>query len=387
MPEPKIRSAYLDGLRGLAALYVVFYHVYREINWQLKLSMPSLVSTLMECLNHGRFAVAVFIVLSGYCLMLPMVNSANRHGSLLNYFKRRARRILPPYYAALVLSLLLFALIPASLHSAMGLHWNEAQPAFTPGVLLSHVLLLHNLKEDWIYKINGPMWSVATEWQIYFFFPLLLLPVWKRFGLPSTLATAFAVGLAPHYLIYNPAVGKYKYLDWAVPWYLGLFALGMAGAVIGFSRQPSFIFLRKRLPWHVLCLGLITLLAVQRDLWKNDHAWTVDVLVGAIVAAMLIYCTSFLTTTDNRQQPILILQLLGSQWAVALGSFSYSLYLVHAPILGVSQLLVDSLDMPPMVQVLTLLMVVPLAVILSYLFHLAFERPFMHNYPKKEKAA
>lgn len=128
----------------------------------------------------------------------------------------------------------------------------------------------------------------------------------------------------------------------------------------------------------------MVILALQRERWQNDRAWSVDALVGAVVTCLLIYCTQFLTTASGRQQP-LILQILGSRSSVALGSFSYSLYLVHAPALGLTQLLVKGLNVPPMVQLLTMTMAgASAAVLLSYCFHLVFERAFMHNHPKKE---
>lgn len=383
MSEPKIRLAYLDGLRGLAAFYVFLNHLYLEIEWRLgKTELPPLVQSACACLVHGRFAVAVFIVLSGYCLMLPIARGNNK-SDILDYFKRRGRRILPPYYAALFLSLLLFALVPGVLNSTMGYHWNHVQPAFKPSVLLSHALLIHNFRLDWVYKINGPMWSVATEWQIYFLFPLILLPVWRRFGILAAVCTAFTIGLMPHYLVPDSIDDEYKFLDWAVPWHLGLFSLGMTGALIGFSRKPSLIWLREQLPWNILCLSLIIALATQRFNWQDDRVWLVDALVGAIVACQLIYCTQFLTTANHKQHPLL-LQLLNSHWAVLLGTFSYSLYLVHSPLLGIAQLLANSLPVSPVVQLWTFtLLAVPLVLLLSYLFHLAFERQFMH-YPRKE---
>ncbi|HCF29834.1 MAG TPA: hypothetical protein DEV81_22130 [Cyanobacteria bacterium UBA11049] len=128
----------------------------------------------------------------------------------------------------------------------------------------------------------------------------------------------------------------------------------------------------------------MAMLTLQRSRWQNDYAWTVDALVGTAVICLLIYYTQFLTTASGRQQT-LILQILGSQSTVALGSFSYSLYLVHAPALRLTQLLANGLNLPPMVQLLAMTMVgVSAAVLLSYCFHLVFERPFMHNHPNKE---
>ncbi|WP_410959855.1 acyltransferase family protein, partial [Salmonella sp. SAL4356] len=60
----------------------------------------------------GHLAVSIFIVISGFCLALPVVAAGDRmRDGSLNFFKRRARRILPPYYGALAFSLLLIATV------------------------------------------------------------------------------------------------------------------------------------------------------------------------------------------------------------------------------------------------------------------------------------
>src|SRR5579883_2111781 len=177
----RLRLDYLDGLRGLAAIYVVVYHIYVDMSAQLQtVAHSSVWVTLVQAvLSHGRTSVAAFIVLSGYCLMLPVARSPDGQltGGWVRYLRRRARRILPPYYAALVLSLLVAIVIPTHWLPLMGEQWNHGQPALNPGAIVSHVLLLHNWSHTWEYRINPPMWSVALEWQIYFLFPLLLLPI------------------------------------------------------------------------------------------------------------------------------------------------------------------------------------------------------------------
>src|SRR4051812_17292515 len=113
-------------------------------------------------------------------------------GGFRKYLGRRARRILPPYYAAMILSLLLLAVVPPQVRETS--HWFDSmQPAFTPGVLVSHLLLVHNLDNSWVYRINAPFWSVATEWQIYFLFPLLLLPVLRKFGMGAAVVCGFVI--------------------------------------------------------------------------------------------------------------------------------------------------------------------------------------------------
>src|SRR4051812_44058637 len=107
--RPKaVRFAYLDGIRGLASLYVLLHHVWGELAWSpLAEKLPLLFDWRGQWLAYGHFAVVVFIVLSGYTLMLPIARAAQGHlnGSFLAYVKRRARRILPPYYASLTVYL------------------------------------------------------------------------------------------------------------------------------------------------------------------------------------------------------------------------------------------------------------------------------------------
>ena len=110
--NPRLRMAYLDGIRGLAALYVVLVHSY-DYSSALPLQPALLWLAMAKFVRYGMFAVVIFIVLSGYCLMLPIVRSNKRYfsGGLLEFFKRRIRRILPPYYAALVFCILISGLI------------------------------------------------------------------------------------------------------------------------------------------------------------------------------------------------------------------------------------------------------------------------------------
>ena len=77
--------------------------------------------------RHGHYAVAVFIVLSGFCLMLPVTRDPNGRlpGGFAAYLGRRARRILPPYYAALGMCWIAIALIPA-LRQPAHLHGHAA---------------------------------------------------------------------------------------------------------------------------------------------------------------------------------------------------------------------------------------------------------------------
>src|SRR4051794_34229374 len=98
---PRQRLAGLDGLRGLAALFVVVNHIFlRTFPGYPKDRAPFWAGWFI----YGRFAVVVFIVLSGFSLALAPSRHGWRLDSVTRFAYRRARRILPAYWAALAFS-------------------------------------------------------------------------------------------------------------------------------------------------------------------------------------------------------------------------------------------------------------------------------------------
>ncbi|KYC36734.1 acyltransferase [Scytonema hofmannii PCC 7110] len=376
--EQRLRLQYLDGLRGLASLYVVLVHIDPFTGEQL----PEWLSLFTKLLRYGAFSVVVFIVLSGYVLMLPVVRSQTGFvsGGLLNYIQRRSRRILPPYYTALVLSLLL-AVAVVAIEKFTNFRWTEIPEApFSPYFawvdVVTHLLLIHNFSSDTYHSINSPMWSVATEWQLYFLFPLLLLPIWRRFGITVVVIAAFLIGLAPLYL-FN------RFIETACPWFLGIFALGMLAADVGFSQNPKLINLKKSIPWGMLAV-ILTLIAFVTE-WRRLglEFWVGQSFLGAASACLFICFTQLVV--EEKKSPLL-LRLFEHPWAIALGAFSYSLYLTHGPVLMlVRQVLLSWQMSPTMFGVTYYILSTVMSLLFAYLFYLFVERPFMSHFLKKRK--
>ncbi|MBW4611085.1 MAG: acyltransferase [Hassallia sp. WJT32-NPBG1] len=378
-PQKRLRLEYLDGLRGLAALYVVLVHVEPSIGEQL----PNWLELFIKGLRYGRVSVVVFIILSGYVLMTSVVRSPNGYvaGGLLGYIKRRSRRILPPYYATLFFCVLLAAAI-FILEKFTSFQWNEiaGKGSFSPYFSFSdfcyHLLLIHNVIPNAYMSINPPLWTVATEWQLYFFFPLFLLPIWRRFGLTSVVIVAFLIGIAPLYLFNG-------LFETASPWFLGLFALGMAAADIGLSQKPKLIAIRNSVPWGVLTI-IFTAIAFLTE-WRRLglHIWISETFFGMASACLFIYCTKLVLA--GKKLPS-ILRVFEHPWAIALGVFSYSLYLTHGPVLVLVRYFLFSLQLPPVIFAVTCYTLgLAMSLVIAYLFYLVFERPFMSGFLKKRK--
>jgi peptidoglycan/LPS O-acetylase OafA/YrhL len=365
-----LRLEYLDGLRAVASLYVVLFHAGVGFNSG---PLTGVAGIVCHTLVFGHDAVAIFIVLSGYCLMLPVARADGQLvRGLSNYFARRAWRILPPYYATVLGSLLLLVIAPV-LETPTTTIWADTFPAFGLAPVGSHLLLIHNLYRSLAHRIDGPLWSVATEWQIYFFFPLLLLPIWRRFGAALTVLVGFALGSSLLWLVPEAA-------DTAASWYLGLFALGMSAAGIGFASRPLECSLRARVPWGTLSLLLLALIAVGATvlikLWFR-HMPLSDALVGATTAVSLVYLTKHALKPASPSRP-LALRVLESAPLVAVGRFSYSLYLTHLPVVALLYFGLRRLALCANTQMLALsVLSLPASLLFSYAFFWVFERRFM----------
>lgn len=373
--RPKVHLAYLDGLRAAAALYVVLFHAGVGFTSAV---LPFWALNARRLLTFGHCAVAIFIVLSGYCLMLPVARAEGQlMGGMKRYIGRRAWRILPPYYATLFASLVLLWVVPV-LQTPTGTIWDDSSPAFDAGPIATHLLLIHNLVPSWATRINGPLWSVATEWQIYFFFPLLLLPTWRRFGALATLLLAFALGCAPIWLI--PQVAS----RW-VPWYLGLFALGMVAAATSFSQRSAEQALLRRVPWRLLVTGLVICcllgMTVFVKLWFRFIPLS-DALLGVTTAALLVHYTEC-SHGAPRAKPR-FLRVLESPILVGVGHFSYSLYLSHLPVVALCYFALRPAALSPQAEFLALLVTsVPASLIVAYAFYWLVERHFVGGPPAR----
>src|SRR5204862_2995917 len=138
----------------------------------------------------------------------------------------------------------------------------------------------------------------------------------------------------------------------SLPWYLGLFALGMVAAGINCAARPLERRLRAGVPWDLAALALIGLCGlggmVLARLWFRWKPVT-DALVGLATAALLIHCGQ----ADARTS--LVRRLLSSAPAVKVGHFSYSLYLIHLPVVALCYFLVRGLSLGPVAHVVALL--------------------------------
>ena len=369
MSSPKPHLAYLDGLRALAALYVVVHHASRYAFDSLEQSRMTPPQKLFEVLfQGGGYAVVLFIVLSGFCLMLPVVRGdGTLRGGPIHFFGKRTRRILPPYYFALGFSLLLIYFLVGS---ETGTAWDDSTNTSLRS-LMAHLLMVHDLSLSTAFGINYPLWTVAVEWQIYFLFPLLVW-AWRRIGPIQTVVTTLVVSLMG-----TEALKNTQFIQLS-PSLLGTFVLGMLGAGIAYGNHARLAALRQYVPWPWLTLGLALAFYVP-ELVLHKH------LLGASLSGVLFALLSVSLIVLAAQPGLnLVCRVLSWKPLVAVGLFSYSLYLIHAPLLQLLwQYSLRPMHLTPMILFSTLALIgVPLIVAVSYVFSLGCERPFLSSQAK-----
>jgi len=172
----------IDGLRALAVLAVLAYHL--GISW----------------IPGGFLGVDLFFVISGYVitrLILDSINTANAL-DLRAFYQARLRRLYPALILLIIgTSLLILAFAPDGVHRFV-----QDLPYVLTGTNNWHLVALH---QDY-FQINGrpPLlqhtWSLAVELQFYIVWPVILYFIWKRFGkrniAPIALLIAIGSGVA-----------------------------------------------------------------------------------------------------------------------------------------------------------------------------------------------
>ncbi len=163
----KNTSPVLDGVRAVACLIVIWFHIYRiPRDLHIWNTQPSHHPLLNSFLYFGKYGVTLFFVLSGFLLFLPFAKALlfeKTWPSIPRFYLRRVFRILPAYYLSLILIVLLF-----QRQYLQPQHWQELGLFFVFFMDASQTTFKH---------LNAPFWTLAIEWQYYMLLPLLVLGI------------------------------------------------------------------------------------------------------------------------------------------------------------------------------------------------------------------
>jgi peptidoglycan/LPS O-acetylase OafA/YrhL len=293
----------VDGLRAVAVIPVVLYHAgFRRF-------------------SGGFVGVDVFFVISGYLITLLLLNDLNADRfSILTFYERRARRILPALVVVTLfcMPMACIFLMPAALKEF-------AESMISVSLFCSNIFFWHETGYFDVASTLKPLihtWSLAVEEQYYLLFPLVLLLIWKR-------ARRF---ILPIFVI------------------CAMVSLGLAEWAVRMHPSVAFFFLPTR-GWELLLGAILAVIEFERgDRYYNRPIGEVGTLIGL---ALILYSVC----RFNDQTPFpglhalpptigaasiiffansknLVGKLLRTRVFVGIGLISYSTYLWHQPLLA-----------------------------------------------------
>ena len=297
----------LEGLRGYAALLMVVYHAW-------VLTGGPLLGGGGAVLSGGFLAIDLFFVLSAFVLTLPAARTGS-FGSWRDYALRRAARIVPAYYAALAIALVLF-------HPLAGPAADRRPP--TADAVLAHLSflqvearLLPSYDGALGFRVDPPLWTMSVEVAFYAVLPLVILGFLRRPVLWLLIAVVAAVALRG--LVLGLAHGSTEdRLLSLPPMYAADFAAGMAGAWL-YARGVT---IRGWMIAGAVLAALAVLWASGAPtadaarLGARQSLWLAVATPAAFGALVLTAAATGAWWADNR----------GARW---LGKVSYGVFLFH----------------------------------------------------------
>jgi peptidoglycan/LPS O-acetylase OafA/YrhL len=376
------RLPFIDGLRACAALLVLLTHTWVFAGAPaLSFSIAGNVVVLAALPAIGHIGVNLFLVLSGFCLAWPLVVDPRRvtQISIASFWKRRVQRIVPAYFVSIGLVYGLLVVV-RGLASAGLWPVSIGRVSQVPdvGELLPHLMFMHNLSVDHASTINGSYWSLALEFQLYLAFPLLFMLMhkcgWVRFFFGALTvqlcfrlyleATLDAQVLAQfEFVLPKSMVGRM--LD---------FVCGMAAAtVVANDVRESRRTCRSI--WVFVLAGSCLFGAFALSYAGYSRSSILDVL-WAIGFASLVCYASVADSHINR--------VLSWKPLVSLGVMSYSLYLLHQPLVEIGMQIVR-LHARPGMAFLIGLGLCPFIIGAGAIFYFLVEKKFLDHFLKRRK--
>lgn len=368
------RIAAVDGLRGLAAIGIICLHTWYGSGspWPTESSAGMFAMTMVAA---GFVCVDFFFVISGFVLFLPTCLNQGEFGPLRPYAIRRVARIVPLYWASLVVLVLALPLLTTE---PSAFERRAENLALHLPFLQHSVGLALDLPEGFV--VNGVVWTLTLEVLYYAMLPLVAAAFFRRPALWTALFVA--VSLAWRYWVTTVVdatsaedPSRLSFILIAqIPTYLPHFALGMAAAVIYARVRDRMNGRTQRVGTALMATGSLGILWSSHELGVDElmktaspyshHTATMVVVVGftMVLLGVVLAHPWAQRTIDN---PVVR----------KLGDISYGLYLWHCLVIGFC---VTTLQLPlggAGAFVAKLAVVLTATIALAWISHVTIERP------------
>jgi peptidoglycan/LPS O-acetylase OafA/YrhL len=321
----------LDAWRAIAALSVVVFHCTNTV-------LTPEMGWWARALLYGWAGVFVFFPISGYCILAALWRDEN--ATLGDFLRRRWRRIAPPYWASILLAVIVgFAAAPFNHYSLAYLDLG-----------LSKWIAVLTLTQVWVHSggvVNPVYWSLCYEEQFYLVVGLTLLAP-ARYRLYLLVFVSMVSAL-------------YHFAQWPASLRIeGLFLAYWLEFACGIA---AFVWLRlpERRVWAIVMFSLIAVSAIA------SRSLGLTISAAASVAFIVL----------ARFDDAIAATRIGTA-LISIGLFSYSLYLVHVPIGG---RVVNGLLRIPLPLFVPSIIAVVVSLVAGWWFYTLVERRFLNVTP------
>ena len=318
------RIKILDSFRGLAALIVVFHHVYFMFGYLYPGEAKMRIHRLLYFISDlNLMAVLFFFLLSGFSIRLSLKNGPPVNKSSLNeYLYRRFKRIVPLYYIALILTFICGLILCATANSDYSIK-----------NLIGNLLFLQASKSYegyWFppYGNNGPLWSISFEMFYYLFFPVFLFVLLKVFRrerlgiLQQRISLCIAFVLSIFCIVGN----NFFFLPYMA--FGRLFFIWYSG----FCLANLYLERRMRINADLLLFIFLALLSGVLLYLKNSVSLYLS-FSGSVIA--IIFYILYIIRKSFSERLKSRMDRLFNFFFFHIGKGSYALYLLHYPLIVV----------------------------------------------------
>jgi peptidoglycan/LPS O-acetylase OafA/YrhL len=299
----------LDGVRGVAAATVFIYHYGGGAR-----SSVFLVHVAGIAIHLGWAGVSLFFVLSGFLITGILLGSMNRPQWRKTFFIRRALRIFPLYYFAL-LALIVVALL---LH----VPWSKTLPIWRLFLYLQgfpHAAKLETLSPIFVV---GHLWSLAVEEQFYLVWPIFLVFAARRNAVRRLCAGVFLGSLLFRLCVYVFHL-NYEWALYSIGGRAGEMAVGgfLAASLRGSGREWEQILAAAK---PLVLSSLAVVIAIIWWAYYTDETGPWMATLGIASFSLMFASVIALCLTPGWTERFFSLPML--RW---LGKVSYGIYVYH----------------------------------------------------------
>lgn len=366
----------IDGLRAIAAMWVLFFHFYYFAD------SPSFSGSFL--VRAGWVGVDIFFVISGFVLSLPLLTKLmnGQKYSIGNFYRKRIMRIVPAYYFSLFVFITFF-------HTEL----------FTDPRIFMHILGHLTFTEGFIIQterlhINGVYWTLWIEMQFYIILPLLILLFkgkkwWLSLVSIVVLVTLYKyVGIVMTEGLSDSNKFKQFYINMQLPGVLQEFAMGIGVAVFYLKIKSKDIWNKNRNLFSLLVIpGFILILICMKFIivYGSTKYWFGKGSFGYLPLLSLntiISIGAALILIGIISQATWIKKIFGNPIMNFIGTISFGIYIWHYP---VGKYMAQSTNLGKFETFIILCLFGTLMTIAwAYLSYKFIEKPFLI---KKEKTS